>query len=105
MIINLKTRNVTQSTVAPSISLNGLILTVGDVDIDLSLIPDGGQAIPDDASPLTGVCTRDYVEVKYPYSNDIYELNQPSDPSVYEIKLFCGETLPCPLIKRNPENV
>lgn len=87
-----------ESTTPPIISLKGLMLTIGDTDYDLSVIPEGGQAEAEE--PFVGVCTREEVSVMYPYSTDLYEPNQPTDASVYEIELADGEAVVCPLIKR-----
>ena len=99
MIIKLSPKVVHQETNPPTISLNGLILTVGTTDIDLSLIPAGGQAEADETSPLQGICTREEVTVKYPYSTHNYEPMQSTNSADYEFEITDG-TIACPLIKR-----
>ena len=97
MLIRLSPTVKNEETNPPKISLNGLILTVGSTDIDLSLIPEGGQAEADEDSPLQGICTREQVTVKYPYSTHDYSPMQSTDPADYEIELLDGQTLKCPL--------
>lgn len=97
MIIKLNPIVKHEPTTPPTIRLNGLILTIGDTDYDLSAIPEGGQA--EGESPFVGICTRDEVTIEYPYSTDIYEPNQPTEQSAYEFDIVDGQ-VPCPLIKR-----
>ena len=93
-----------ETTNAPVITLSGLTLTIDDQVIDLSVIPEGGQAEADIDSPLIGIVTRNEVTIRYPYSTDIYESNQSTNPSDYEFEITEG-TVPCPLVKRSVENV
>jgi hypothetical protein len=102
MKIKLSPQVVNETTNAPVITLAGLTLTIDDQVVDLSVIPEGGQAEPDEDSPFIGIVTRDKVTVRYPYSTDIYEPNQPTDQSAYEFDMTEGE-VPCPLIKRPVE--
>ena len=99
MIIKLSPEATNETTNAPVITLSGLILTVDDQVIDLSVIPENGQAEADIDSPLIGIVTREEVVVRYPYSTDIYESYQPTEQSAYEFDIVDGQ-LPCPLIKR-----
>ena len=82
----------------PVISINGLVLTIDGTDIDLSVIPVGGQAESDN-DLLSGIVTREEVTINYPYSTDIYEPNQSTNPLDYEFDIVEG-VVPCPLIKR-----
>lgn len=82
----------------PVISVSGLVLTIDGTDIDLSVIPEGGQAESDNEL-LTGIVTREEVTINYPYSTDIYEPNQSTNPLDYEFDIVDG-VVPCPLIKR-----
>ena len=88
-----------QPVTPPVVSVDGLLLTVGDTTIDLSQIPEGGQAEADENSPLIGVCTREAVTARYPYSTDVYSPMQPTDPASYVFEIESG-MVPCPLIKR-----
>ena len=104
MIIKLSPQVANETTKAPIIALSGLTLTIDDQVIDLSLIPEGGQAEADEDSPLIDIVTREEVTIRYPYSTDIYESNQPTNPADYEFEITEG-TVPCPLIKRSAKNV
>ena len=99
MKIKLNPIAANETTNAPVISLSGLTLTIDDQVIDLSAIPEGGQAEADENSPLIGIVTRESVTIRYPYSTDIYECNQPTEQSAYEFDIVYG-VVPCPLIKR-----
>ena len=104
MRIKLSPKAVRETTNAPAITLSGLTLTVGEQTIDLGVIPNGGQAEADDNSPLIGIVTRDEATIRYPYSTDIYEPNQPANPADYEFQITEG-AVPCPLVKRSVKNV
>lgn len=100
MVIKLNPTVKTEPTTPPTISLSGLILTVGDTVIDLSQIPEGGSAEWDDPTVVKGTVTRDFIEIVYPRSTHKYEPYQSTNPADYEIELLDGQTLQCPLIKR-----
>ena len=102
MIIKLSPQAQNETSNASVITLSGLTLTIDDQVIDLSVIPEGGQAEADEDSPLIGIVTRDEVTIRYPYSTDIYECNQPTEQSAYEFDIVDGQ-VPCPLIKRPVE--
>lgn len=102
MKIKLSPQVANETTNAPVITLSGLTLTIDDQVVDLSVIPEGGQAEVDENSPFIGIVTREEAIIRYPYSTDIYESNQPTDPSDYEFDMTEGE-VPCPLIKRQVE--
>ncbi len=99
MKIKLSPVCVTETTNAPVIVLNGLTLSVGNTNIDLSQVPEGGQAEASEESPLVGIVTRDEVTIKYPYSTDIYEPMQSTNPLDYEFEITSG-TIKCPLTKK-----
>ena len=82
----------------PVISLNGLVVTIDGTDIDLSVIPEGGQAESDN-DLLSGIVTREEVTINYPYSTDTYEPMQSTNPLDYEFDITEG-VVPCPLIKK-----
>lgn len=98
MKIKLSPVCVNGTTNAPKVSLNGLILSVGNSNIDFSQIPEGGQAEASEGSPLVGIATRNEVTVMYLYSTDIYEPMQSTNPLDYEFNITNG-TIKCPLIK------
>jgi len=85
---------------APVISLSGLVLMIDNQQIDLSVIPVGGQAEAEENSLLIGIITRDEVTIMYPYSTDIYESNQSTNKKDYEFDITEG-IINCPLIKRS----
>ena len=87
-----------ESTQPPIVSLSGFTLTINGEEYDLSVIPEGGQAEAD--LPFIGIVTREEVTIQYPYSTDIYEPKQSTNPDDYIIELKDGETLACPLVKR-----
>ena len=99
MKIKLSPQVANEPTNAPVITLSGLTLTIDNQVIDLSVIPVGGQAEADEDSPLIGIVTRDEVTIRYPYSTDIYECNQPTEQSAYEFDIADGQ-VPCPLVKK-----
>lgn len=100
MIVKLNTECKNEHTVPPTISLSGLVLTVGDTVIDLSQVPENGSAEWDNPNIVKGEVTRDFIEIVYPYSTHDYEPMQSTNPADYEVELLEGETLKCPLIKR-----
>jgi hypothetical protein len=89
-----------QTKQAPVISLSGLVLTIDNNQIDLSVIPVGGQAEAEDNSLLLGTVTRDEVTIKYPYSTDIYESKQSINEEDYVFNITEG-TINCPLVRRS----
>ena len=99
MIIKLSPQVANKTTNAPVIALSGLTLTIDDQVVDLSVIPEGGQAEAEEDSPLIGIVTRDEVTIRYPYSTDIHESSQPTEQSAYEFDIVDGQ-VPCPLVKK-----
>ena len=80
-----------------TVSLNGLTLTIDGQDIDLSVIPIGGEAEPDENSPFIGKVTRDEVTIRYEYNSQLAEPNQSTDWDDYTFEITEGE-VPCPII-------
>jgi hypothetical protein len=80
-----------------TVSLNGLVLTIDGQDIDLSVIPAGGEAEPDENSPFIGKVTRDEVTIRYEYNSQLAEPNQPTNWDDYTFELTEGD-VPCPII-------
>lgn len=105
MKIKLSPFCVNKKTNAPTISVDGELLTIGDVVIDLTEIPIGGQAEVEEDSPLIGIVTREEVTIKYPYSTDIYEPKQPTDEAVYTFDIKGVGKIKCPLIRKEEVNV
>ena len=86
-----------------TVSLNGLTLTIDGQDIDLSVIPVGGEAEPDENSPFIGKVTRDEVTIRYEYNSQLAEPDQSKDWDSYTFDVASGD-VPCP-IKWRIENV
>ena len=78
------------------VSVNGLIVTVDGTDYDLSIIPEGGSAEADQASPFTGTVTREQITVKYHYDMFKAEENQSTDWNDYTFDIESGDVL-CPI--------
>lgn len=81
------------------VSLNGLILTVDGVDLNLSLIPVGGQAESDNEY-LVGIVTRDAVTVQYHYDSVLAEPMQSTDINDYIVNITDG-VVPSPIVWRD----
>lgn len=78
------------------VSVNGLIVTVDGADYDLSVIPLGGQAEAEEASPFIGMVTRDAVTINYCYDSTKAEPRQSTDWADYTFNLESGD-VPCPI--------
>jgi len=79
-----------------TVSVDGLKLTIDGQEIDLSVIPEGGQAEADSDSPFIGVVTRDEVTIRYYYDMEKAEDNQSTDWADYTFEITKGE-VPCPI--------
>jgi hypothetical protein len=79
-----------------TVLLNGLILTIDGQDADLSVIPVGGEAEPDENSPFIGKVTRNEVTIRYEYNSQLAEPNQSTDWADYTFEVTKGE-VPCPI--------
>lgn len=78
------------------VSVSGLTLTIDGTLIDLSVIPDGGYAEPEDDSPFIGKVTRDEVTVRYHYESAKAEPNQSVNWEDYTFDVTSGP-VPCPI--------
>ena len=91
------------SSYTTSVSVEGLTITIDSEATDLSIIPEGGVAEPDEDSPFIGKVTRDEVTVRYHYDSSKAEPNQSADWSDYTFEVTEGE-VPCPIVwKPEPE--
>ena len=79
-----------------AVSVDGLKLTIDGQEIDLSVIPEGGQAEADSDSPFIGIVTRDEVTIRYHYDMEAAEDNQSTDWADYTFDITKGE-VPCPI--------
>lgn len=78
------------------ISVNELTITIDNIDYDLSVIPEGGQAEPTENSPFIGVVTRDEVTIQYCYDSSKAEPHQSTNWGDYTFEIENGE-VPCPI--------
>ena len=78
------------------ISIDGLVITIDGTPIDLSVIPEGGVAEPEENSPFVGNVTRNEVTIKYHYESSKAEPNQSTNWSDYTFEITKGE-VPCPI--------
>jgi len=76
--------------------VNGLTLTIDDQEIDLSVIPEGGEAIPEEDSPFIGKVTREEVTIRYEYDSRLAEPHQSTNWDDYIFEVTEGE-VPCPI--------
>lgn len=104
MIINLIPQVVTQTTEAPVVKLDNSVLEVNGEFYDLSLLR-GGVATALEDTPFMGQMSEDEVTILYQYSTDIYSSSQSMNKADFRIELLSGQTLKCPLIKREVSNV
>jgi hypothetical protein len=74
-----------------SVSVNGLVLTIDDQSIDLSVIPEGGEAEPENDSPFVGTVTRDKATIRYHYDSALAEPNQSTDWADYTFEIESGQ--------------
>jgi len=92
--------NIILSPIASSktttVSINSLTLSRDGQDIDLSVIPEGGEADPEDGSPFIGKVTRDEVTIRYEYDSFKAEPNQSTDWEDYTFEVTNGD-VPCPI--------
>ncbi len=79
-----------------TVSINGLTLTIDGQEIDLSVIPEGGEAEPEEGSPFIGKVTRDEVTVRYEYDSFKAEPDQSTDWADYTFEVTNGD-VPCPI--------
>jgi len=84
------------STYTSTVSVEGLTLIIDGAPIELSVIPVGGYAEPDDDSPFIGNVTRDAATIKYHYDSSKAEPNQSTDWADYTFDVVKGE-VPCPI--------
>ena len=84
------------SSYTTTVSVDGLKLTIDDQEIDLSVIPEGGYAEPDENSPFIGNVTREEVTVCYHYESMKAVPNQSPNISDYTFEITEGE-VPCPI--------
>jgi hypothetical protein len=84
------------SSYTTTVSVDGLKLTIDGQEIDLSVIPEGGVAEPDENSPFIGNVTRDEVTIQYHYESMKAVPDQSKDWADYTFDITSGE-VPCPI--------
>jgi len=94
----------TASNRTTEISVSGLVITIDNQPIDLSVIPEGGYAEPDDDSPFIGNVTRDEVTVRYNYESLKACDNQSTDWADYIFEITDGP-VPCPIVWKAEEEI
>jgi hypothetical protein len=92
------------SNKATQVSINGLVLNIDGTPIDLSVIPEGGYAEPEENSPFIGKVTRDEVTIKYFYNSSVAQPNQSTNWDDYTFNITEGE-VPCPIFWKEEANV
>jgi hypothetical protein len=92
------------STYTTKVEVEGLTITIDGTPVDLSVIPVGGYAEPEDDSPFIGKVTRDEVTVRYHYDNELAESNQSTDWDDYTFDVTSGP-VPCPIVWNPVEEV
>jgi hypothetical protein len=78
------------------VEVDGLTITIDGAPVDLSVIPEGGYAEPEDDSPFIGKVTRDEVTVRYHYESLKALPNQSADWADYTFDVTSGP-VPCPI--------
>jgi len=81
------------------VSISGLVITIDGSPIDLSVIPAGGLAEPDENSPFIGNVTRNEVTIRYHYDSTKAIPDQSKDWADYTFEITEGE-VPCPIVWR-----
>jgi hypothetical protein len=79
-----------------TVSVDGLTISIDGEAIDLSVIPEGGYAEPDEDSPFIGNVTRDEVTVLYHYESLKALPDQSKDWADYTFDVTAGP-VPCPI--------
>lgn len=83
-----------------TIHVSGLIVTVDGTQYDLSVIPEGGQAEPEEGEPFVGIITRDEVTVRYHYNSATAHPKQSTEWADYTFEVTSG-TVPSPIRGRS----
>jgi hypothetical protein len=86
----------TASNRTTEVLVSGLVITIDGTPIDLSVIPVGGYAEPDDNSLFIGNVTRDEVTICYHYESIKAMPNQSPNISDYTFEVTNG-SVPCPI--------
>jgi hypothetical protein len=79
-----------------TVSVSGLVITIDGQPIDLSVIPKGGYAEPEEGSPFIGKVTRNEVTIRYHYESLKAIPDQSTNWDDYTFEVTEGE-VPCPI--------
>ena len=79
-----------------TVLVSGLVITIDGTPVDLSVIPEGGLAEPDENSPFIGNVTRNEVTIRYHYDSKKAVPHQSKDWNDYTFEVSEGE-VPCPI--------
>jgi hypothetical protein len=100
--------NITLSPIASTyttrVSVDDLTITIDGTPVDLSVIPEGGYAEPDDDSPFVGKVTREEVTIRYHYESAKAVPDQSTDWDDYTFDVISGP-VPCPIVWKPVEEV
>ena len=84
------------SNYTTTVSVSGLKLIIDGQEIDLSVIPEGGVAEPEEGSPFFGNVTREEVTIFYHYESAKAEPDQSKNWDDYTFEVTSGD-VPCPI--------
>lgn len=87
-----------------TVSVSGFVITIDGTPIDLSVIPEGGIAEPDEDSPFIGNVTREEVTVQYHYDSQKALPDQSKDWADYTFEVTEGD-VPCPIVWKESASV
>ena len=87
-----------------TIFVDGLILKIDGKEVDLSVIPEGGLAEPEEDSPFIGNVTREKAVIKYYYESIKAVPQQSQKWEDYTFDIQSGE-VPCPIVWKDDANV
>jgi len=87
------------SNYTTQVSISGLVITIDGTPVDLSVIPEGGLAEPDENSPFIGNVTRDKVTIRYHYESAKAVPDQSRELDDYTFEVTEGE-VPSPIVWR-----
>ena len=87
-----------------TVSVDGLVLTIDGVPIDLSVIPEGGVAEPTPGGPFVGSVTREEATIRYHYESLEALPDQSTDWDDYTFDIQSGD-VPSPIVWKEGVNV
>jgi hypothetical protein len=85
------------SNYTTEVSVDNLTIIIDDTLVDLSVIPVGGYAEPENDDNFIGKVTRDEVVISYHYKSAEAEPSQSTDWADYTFEITSG-LVPCPIV-------